>query len=110
MKTPFSPNTMGMLITINEDGDFDVQTGGDLSNLSEEERINAFDLLFGLQIMLDTSQEMLVLLGSGVRLVGQSLNSLEDPDEAEPSELMNAIRERLSEDNVIPLFNKGKPH
>lgn len=101
---------MGMLITINEDGDFDVQTGGDLSNLSEEERVNAFDLLFGLQIMLDTSQEMLVLLGSGVRLVGQSLNSLEDPDEAERSELVNAISERLLEDNVIPLFNKGKPH
>lgn len=100
---------MGMLITIDEDGDFEVQTGGDLSNLSEEERVNAFDLLLGLQIMLDTSQEMLVLLGSGVRIVGQSLNSLENPEEEERSDLVKAIGERLSEDNVIS-FKKGKLH
>ena len=93
---------MGMLITIDEDGDFEVQTGGDLSNLTEEERVNAFDLLLGLQIMLDTSQDMLVLLGSGVRIVGQSLNSLENPEEEERSDLVKAIGERLSEDNVIP--------
>ena len=49
---------------------------------------------------------MLVLLGSVVRSVGESINSLDYPDNSERTELIDAIRDRPAGNNVIPLFDK----
>ena len=99
---------MGLFITIGPGVNCNVSRGGNLENLSEEERTAAFDMLFGLQILFDTSQEMLVLLGSGVRLVDESINNLDYPDNSERSGLTDVICDRLAGDNVIPLFDKDK--
>ena len=102
MKKLLSYNTMGIIIKIREDGDFSVFTGGNLENLPDDERMQCEDILTGLSIMLDKSQEVLGMS----RMVHAFTDDHPEPETDE--DFPDALRERLSGDNIIPLFNKDK--
>ena len=106
MKKLFSNKTMGIIIKVREDGDFSVFTGGNLENLPDDERMQCEDILTGLSIMLDKSQEVLGMLGGMSRMVHAFTDDHPEPETDE--DFPDALRERLSGDNIIPLFNKDK--
>jgi deoxyadenosine/deoxycytidine kinase len=96
-------NTLNMRLRILEDGDLEVFFGHNIEDDMPEEVANFYmDLLNGINTMLESNPDHLVLLGTLLRTVHELQNK--DEVEFEPDEeLLKAVQDR----NIVP-FNKKK--